>query len=84
MTATVEQLQTEWRNLIDLAQRGEEVLLTSEGRTVARLTGVPRAESAGDRREWLTELARLRQVTATGTTEPNVEEILDDLRSDRG
>ena len=84
MTAAVEQLQSEWRNLIELAQRGEEVVLTSQGRIVARLTGVPQPNSAPDRRAWLAELARLREATATGETSPATEEILDDLRAERG
>lgn len=84
MTATVEQLQFDWRQLVDRARRGEEVVLTSEGRPVARLTGVPQTTSAPDRGRWLAELAQLRQSMATGKTSPSTEEILDDLRSERG
>jgi antitoxin (DNA-binding transcriptional repressor) of toxin-antitoxin stability system len=83
MTATVEQLQSEWRKLIELAQRGEEVILTSQGRIVARLTGVPTTKPSPDRRPWLAELAKLRKATATGKTVPTSDEILEDLRSER-
>lgn len=84
MTATVEQLQSEWRKLIDLAQRGEETVLTQNGRAVARLTALVQTASPLDPREWLAELAQLREMTATGGKSPTTEEILEDLRSERG
>lgn len=84
MTATVEQLQSEWAHLIELAQQGEEVVLTSHGQAVARLTAIPRSGSIPERGGWLAELALLRDETATGKTSPSTEEILEDLRSDRG
>lgn len=90
MTATLEQTQADLLRLIDLAQRGEEVLITREGQTVARLTGVPQPRAtevppprtAADRRAWLDKLARLRAATATGKTGPTVERILDEDRGD--
>ncbi|MGH7969182.1 MAG: hypothetical protein ACREIC_10695 [Limisphaerales bacterium] len=84
MTAKVEQLQSEWRRLIALAQRGEEVLLTRQGQAVARLSGVPSANLAGDRRVWLKALAQLRETTATKKLKPTTDDILEDLRSERG
>ena len=92
MTATLEQTRADLLRLIDLALRGEEVLITREGQTVARLTGVPQPRAtevptpgtAADRRVWLDKLARLRAATATGKTSPTTEQILDDLRAERG
>jgi antitoxin (DNA-binding transcriptional repressor) of toxin-antitoxin stability system len=84
MTATWEEMQSELPKLLDLVQRGEEVVITRQGRVVARLTGVPQAQPSGDRKAWLAKLARLRESTATGKTSPSTEEILDDLRSERG
>jgi antitoxin (DNA-binding transcriptional repressor) of toxin-antitoxin stability system len=85
MTATVEQIQSECRKLIALAQGGEEIVITSEGRVVAKLTGVPEipASPSLNRELWLAQLAELRESTATGKTTPTGEEILEDLRSDR-
>ena len=83
MTARVEQLESEWRRLIDAARRGDEVVLTSQGQPVARLTGVHQPPLAQDRRRWLAELAHLRQSVATQKTTPTTDEILDDLRSER-
>ena len=82
MTATLEQTQSDLLRLIDLAQRGEEVLITREGRAVARLTGVPQPRTAAERRAWLTKLAALRQRCATGKAGPTVEQILDEDRGE--
>ncbi len=84
VTATLEQTQADLARLVSLAQQGEEVVITSQGRAVARLTGVPSAERSPGRQAWLAKLARLRESTATGKTSPTTEQILDDLRSERG
>jgi prevent-host-death family protein len=85
MTATLEQVQAEWSKLIKLAQSGEEVIITSEGKAIAKLTGVSQSGKASkaDYEKWLNELADLRESLATGKTSPTTDEILDDLRSDR-
>jgi prevent-host-death family protein len=84
MTATLEQTQADLLKLLGMVQQGEEVVITSEGRPVARLTGMPQSTSSPDRRAWLAKLARLRESTAAGKTMPTTEVILDDLRSERG
>jgi prevent-host-death family protein len=84
MTATLEQTQSDLARLVSLAQQGQEVVITSQGRVVARLTGVSPTEPSPGRRAWLAKLALLRESTATGKTSPTTEEILDDLRSERG
>ena len=84
MTATLEKTQSDLVRLVSLAQRGEEIMITSEGRVVARLTGVPPVKPSAGRQAWLAKLARLREETATGKTSPTTEDILDDLRSERG
>ena len=82
MTATLEQPQADLLRLIDLAQRGEEVLITREGQTAAGLTGVAQPRPAPDRRAWLARLAALRSRLATGKTGPTIEQILDEDRGD--
>lgn len=84
MTATIEQVQANWADLIALAQGGEEVVITSEGRAIVRLTAVVSEPANSNRQAWLTKLARLREITATGKTVPTTEETLFDLRSERG
>lgn len=80
--ATVQDLQAKVLTLIDLARRGEEVLITQEGETVARLTGVPLPKAAPDRRAWLQRLATLRARLATGVAGASVQQILDEDRGE--
>lgn len=82
MTATLEQTQSDLPRLIDLAQRGEEVVITREGRAVARLTGVPPPRTAAERQAWLAKLADLRVRLTTGKCGPTVEQVLDEDRGD--
>lgn len=84
MTATLEQTQSDLQRLVTLVQQGEEVLITSQGRPIAKLTGLAQPRSTPNRKDWLAKLARLREATATGKSGPSTEEILDDLRSERG
>ena len=82
MTATLEQTQSELLRFINLAQRGEEVVITSQGQPVAKLTGLPQPRTTADRRAWLAKLAALRERLATGKTGPTVEQILDEDRGE--
>jgi antitoxin (DNA-binding transcriptional repressor) of toxin-antitoxin stability system len=85
MTATLEQTQSDLLKLLDLVQQGEEVVITSQGRAVAKLSAVPPgAPSQSSRQAWLARLRRLRETSATDKTSPTTEEILGDLRSERG
>jgi antitoxin (DNA-binding transcriptional repressor) of toxin-antitoxin stability system len=80
MTATVEQTQSELLKLIDLAQKGEEVVIVNQGRRVARLTSLPEARLNPNRQAWLVQLADLRTRLATDKTGLTIEEILDEDR----
>ena len=80
MTATLEQTQADLLKLLGMVQQGEEVVITNEGRPVAKLTGVPQASPTPDRQAWLAKLAELRQRLATGKTGLPVEQILDEDR----
>lgn len=84
MTATLEEVPKDWLRLLRLVEQGEEVVITSQGRVVAKLSGVPQPKASASRRDWLTRLAQLRESTSTGKTSPSSEEILADLRSERG
>lgn len=84
MTATLEQTRSDLLRLIELTQRGEEVVITRQGQAIAKLTGVPQTKPPSDRRAWLAKLARLRESTATGKITPTTEEILRDSRAERG
>jgi len=84
MTATLEQTQSDLLRLVKLVQQGQEVVITSQGRAVAKLSAVPETAPSPDRQAWLARLRQLRESTATGKTLPTTEEILEDLRSERG
>jgi prevent-host-death family protein len=80
MTATLEQTQTDLRKLLGLVEHGQEIIITSQGRPVAKLTGLPQMAIAPDRQAWLAKLADLRTRLATGKTGLTVEQILDEDR----
>ena len=84
MTATLEQTQSDLLNLVNLVQQGEEVVITSQGRAVAQLSAVLASTPSPDRQAWLARLRQLRERSATGRISPTTEDILDDLRSERG
>ncbi len=80
MTATLEQTQADLLKLLGRVQQGEEVVITSQGRPVAKLTGVPQVNPTPNRQAWLAKLAQLRQRLSTGKTGLTVEQILDEDR----
>jgi len=83
MMATLEQTQSELSRLVSLVQQGEEVIITSQGRAIAKLSAVQQGGPAADRQAWMARLRHLRENTATGKTVPMTDEILEDLRSER-
>lgn len=75
--------------MIELARRGEEVVITSHGQAVAKLTGIPACAVAAGRPDrpracnrpaWLAKLAALRGRVATGKSGLTIEHILDEDR----
>jgi antitoxin (DNA-binding transcriptional repressor) of toxin-antitoxin stability system len=84
MTATLEQTQSELRKLVQLAQQGEEVLITSQGRPIAKLTGLPQPKTPSDRKVWLARLAGLRARIDSGKQGLTVEQILEEDRGAEG
>jgi prevent-host-death family protein len=80
MMATLEQTQADLLKLLGMVQQGEEVVITSQGRPVAKLTGVPQVNPSPNRQAWLVKLAQLRQRLSTGKTGLTVEQILDEDR----
>ena len=90
MVATLSQSQAELPRLVELASRGEDVIITVEGKPKAKLTraGVRPDSPASlpqrtDLPERLRELEELRQKYSTGKTGPTVEQILEEDRADR-
>lgn len=83
MTAALEQSPADLEHLVELAQRGEEVVLTRAGLPVAKITAMPDSDWPRRRDEWLGELHRLRAAVGTGVPGTPTEQIIDELREER-
>ena len=83
MTAALEQSPTNLEHLVELAQRGEEVVLTKAGQPVAKITAVLDDDWPRRRDQWLKELRHLRATTGTGVPGTPSEQIIDELREER-
>ena len=84
MTATLTESQADLQRLVELASRGEEVLITVDGKPKAKLTsaGIPSPAKSPDMASWLKELEGLRRRYATGKTGSTVEQILEEDRAE--
>lgn len=82
MTATLEQTQSDLLKLVNLVQQGEEGVIISQGRAVAKLSAVPQTTPSPNRQAWLARLAELREQLFTGKSGATVEQILDEDRGD--
>ena len=83
MTATVQQTQNDLTRLIQLAVKGEEIVITEAGLAVAKLVGLPPTNAAPDRSKWLESLRRLRETNSSGAIGKTSDEILAEDRADR-
>jgi prevent-host-death family protein len=85
MTATLTESQADLQRLVELASRGEEVVITVDGKPKAKLTAAsdPSSAKSPDMARWLKELEDLRRKYATGKTGPTVEQILEEDRAER-
>jgi prevent-host-death family protein len=85
MTATLTQIQTDLQRLVELASRGEDVLITVDGKPKARLTAAeaPPPANSPDMVSWVKDLEALRSKYSTGKTGPTVEQILEEDRAER-
>ncbi len=84
MTATLTESQADLLRLVELASRGEDVVITVDGKPKAKLTaaGAPSPPNAPDMASWLKELEDLRRRYATGKTGPTVEQLLEEDRAE--
>ena len=84
MTAALEESPANLEHLVELAQRGEEVVLTRAGQPVAKITGIVDATWPERRKRWLEELREMRNAGDTGKRgSPTTEEILTEMREER-
>jgi len=85
MTATLRESQADLQRLVELASRGEDVVITVDGKPKAKLTsaGTLSPAKSPNMASWLMDLEELRQRYRTGKTGPTVEQILEDDRAER-
>ncbi|HEV8130764.1 MAG TPA: type II toxin-antitoxin system prevent-host-death family antitoxin [Acidobacteriota bacterium] len=83
MIKTLKESKAKLSELVDLASRGEDVLISVRGRVKVRLTRAAADMGASDRTRWVRELRRLQKSWRRAVTHPTVEEILSQLREDR-
>lgn len=80
MIVTLKESKARLSELVELASRGEDVLITVRGKVRARLVGVPVA--APDVRQWARELEELANRYTVGCSLPS-ERIFEELREER-
>jgi prevent-host-death family protein len=85
MTATLRESQADLQRLVELASRGEDVVITVDGKPKAKLTsaGASFSTKSPDMASWLKNLEELRQRYHTGKMGPTVEQILEEDRAER-
>ena len=80
MIATLRESKTRLSELVQLANSGEEVLITVHGRPKARI--LPVLEAQNDTGDWLRDLGKLR--SSLGKPTKNSERsALEEVREDR-
>jgi len=80
MIATLRESKTRLSELVQLANSGEEILITVHGQPKARI--LPVSETHFDTAEWLLDLGKLR--SSLGKPTKNSERsALDEVREDR-
>ena len=83
MIKTLRESKAKLSALVELANRGEDVLISVRGKVKARLTSAGATTDASDRTRWVRELRRLQNSWRCGVTHPTVDEILSQHRGDR-
>jgi prevent-host-death family protein len=80
MIATLRESKTRLSELVNLANSGEEILITVHGQPKARILAV--SEPQSDTADWLRELSALRSSLGQASTgqQPSA---LDEVREDR-
>ena len=84
MTATLSKSQADLPRLVEIANQGEDVVITVEGKPRARLTRVQTAApQVFNGKSWIAELEDLNLRYNTGKNGLTVEQILAQDREDR-
>lgn len=87
MTTTLNQTMADLPRLVELASRGEDVVITVDGKPKALLTKAQpmiaeRKLSEAEVRAWDAELCELRERISTGKTTPTSEQLVAEDREE--
>jgi prevent-host-death family protein len=82
MVTTLREAKTRLSQLVAMASRGEEILITVRGKPTAKLIRIGNRSGAPAR--WQSELLRLQARYGTGRAGLASEIIIDQLREERG
>jgi prevent-host-death family protein len=83
MTTTLREAKAKLSEMVKLASRGQEIVITVHGKETARLVAVPKRNKKFNKEKWLKELDKLREKNWTGRYGRSIEEILEEDRADR-
>jgi prevent-host-death family protein len=83
MLKTLRESKAKLSELVELASRGEDVLISVRGKVKARLTKVEKPRKDRDAAQWVRELRALHRAQSTGKSGASIEQILEDSRADR-
>jgi prevent-host-death family protein len=83
MLKTLRESKAKLSELVELASRGEDVLISVRGKVKARLTKVEKPGKDRDAAQWARELRALHRAQSTGKSGASIEQILEDSRADR-
>jgi prevent-host-death family protein len=83
MTTSLREAKAKLSQMVKIASRGEEVVITVHGKETAKLVAVPDRTKRIDKEKWLKRLDRIRHKNWTGRYGKSAQQILDEDRADR-
>jgi len=84
MVRSLRESKARLSELVEAANRGEDVLITVRGKIKARLTRVAPASGAVQGRQWARELkAFQKSIAGSAVSELSTGQILDEISADR-
>lgn len=83
MIKTLRESKAKLSQLVELANRGEDVLITVRGKIKARLTRATDPARVPDHAAWVRKLRKLQKTYSVARPKTTVEEILAASREDR-
>ncbi len=83
MIKTLRESKAKLSELVDLASRGQDVLISVRGRVKARLTRANSPAGALERTGWVRKLEKLQKACRGSAARPTADEILAQQRDDR-